>query len=107
MPWRLKQVIQEDDSGCAVACLAMVAGATYQAVASNFFVDLDKRGLTVGAMKEWLTQHGIAWIEKTRGEHLGVYLYEHNARMLKPFADVHIVTVQQKADLKHNHSFIM
>jgi hypothetical protein len=56
--------------------------------------------------KEFICEHRYSVIEK-RGTHYGD-VRDHNARMLVPFAPIHIVTVQQfKDDPKHTHAFVM
>lgn len=96
-------VPQRTENDCGTCCLAMVTGHTYEKVWSQF---RDLRGdMKVTFMVDYLTDCGLTVISKKVESFSCVQ--NSNKQMIKPFADIHIVSAQQYLDLKFNHAFVM
>jgi hypothetical protein len=102
---KIKYIAQQQDKGCVIACIAMVLGRDYWKVAKDFHVDLERKGINMRLAQEYLCDHGLSVIEKTAYGYPDVT--RSNKRMLIPFAPVHIVFIQQYADLAFNHAYVM
>lgn len=102
---KFKFVKQEDESGCAIACMAMILGKTYEEIVKSFYNDFKKQGIEIKWVIDYLSANGVTVIRK------GHYGYndreENNKRMIKPFADIHYISFQQFVDIEHNHAVIM
>jgi len=94
---KLKIVKQEQKFGCGVACLATILECDYWKVARCFRVQLDEEGVSAQDIADFLAGYGFDIISATA-------LYYSNGyntiskRILKPFADIHIVGVNAFID---------
>jgi hypothetical protein len=93
------------DHGCVLACLAMVLGRSEDDIDRDFRVDFNQKGVTCKVAQEYLTDQGLSVIDKTARSSNDIK--RHNKRMLTPFAQAHIVTIQPEVDCKANHSMVM
>lgn len=102
---KVKFVRQEDRRGCVIACLAMVLGKTYAEVVKDFYHDFTEEGFDLERACMYLADNGAQIIEKRR------LWYNRKdfsrAEILKPFAPVHIVSVQQFFDSESSHAVVM
>jgi hypothetical protein len=102
---KIQYVPQKDPAGCAVACMSMVTRIPYDKVKQHFLANFDKDGLHPDHTREFVCNEGFSAIETlSRGYN---NLASNNKHMARPFADVHIVTVQQKVDSRLNHAIVM
>ena len=102
---KIQYVAQKDPAGCAVACMSMVTGIPYDKVKQHFNANFEKDGLSPDHTREFVCDQGFSSVEATaRGYN---NLAGSNKRMSRPFADVHIVTVQPKVDSRLNHAIVM
>ena len=101
----MKIVRQEDENGCAIACLAMVLKKTYQQVRKDWRDDFLKDGLTTNQMVEYLADHNMTVVLKT----LLSYATKDSARdeMMRPFAPIHIINLKQFCDSPDDHVVVM
>lgn len=100
-------VRQEDKSGCAIACMAMVLGKTYQEVKSDLVGDFRDHGdgLTIDEVADYLSDHGFQSIHKATvfrgsGTNWG------REYLLEPFAPIHIVRIRFRFNTT-NHVVVM
>ena len=102
---KVKYVEQDEKNGCGIACLAMVLGTTYAEVRKHFETDFEKKGVPFDRLVEYLGEcgHQIVKKEVLNWEHVEFTRQE----MLKPFAPMHIVNVQQQFDSKDRHCVVM
>jgi hypothetical protein len=102
---KFKFVKQEQEHGCAIACIAMILGKTYEEIVRSFHNDFNKEGIRIDKVIDYLSANGVTVIRK------GHYGYEdrhkNNLRMLESFADIHYVSFQQFVDVDNNHAIIM
>ena len=102
---KISYVPQKDDYGCAVACISMVTGIPYDTVAKSFHANFKREGMAPDKTRDYILEHGFSAIEVIPSTYKNVPTI--NARLSKPFADVHIVTVQSFADSDLNHAVVM
>ncbi len=102
---RIRYVPQKHENGCAVACMAMVTGLSYEYIASRFEVNLEREGMLREHTRGFICDHGFAALEMIAYGTTDVRA--SNERLRRPFADVHIVSVLPKADSKMNHALVM
>lgn len=105
MKRKIRFVQQKHELGCAVASIAMVLDREYDEIDLLFERSFDKQGLKSEQVRSIVCEHGFSVIEKRADGFMNVQ--RSNERMLKPFADIHIVTAQPYADSKLNHCFVM
>lgn len=55
----IEYVAQRDDNGCGVACLAMIAGASYKEVRADFEEWHIEQGLAQSQLLMWLNRKGF------------------------------------------------
>lgn len=105
MTRKIRFVQQKHELGCAVASIAMVLGCEYDDVERRFGRSFDKQGLKTDQARSFVCDHGFSVIEKRADGFMDIE--RSNARMLQPFADVHIISAQPFADSKIHHCFVM
>lgn len=98
-------VKQEQEAGCAIACIAMILGKSYWDIEKSFLNDFSKQGIVIQNVIDYLSANGVTVIRK------GHYGYndreDNNKRMIKPFADIHYISFQQFVDVDNNHALVM
>jgi hypothetical protein len=83
----------------------MVTGTPYEKVDRHFGTDFNQDGLKSEITRSFVCDQGFSSIEAiSHGYHS---LADSNKRMSRPFADVHIVSVQPFADSDMNHAVVM
>jgi len=89
---------QKHARGCGVAVLSMLTGRDYDLVAATWcpHLDLEKQGLYLRGLDDYLTDHGYAVARKSR-----FYgMFSEGGAILRepwppnPFADVHVCEVE-------------
>lgn len=92
----MKIVRQEDENGCAIACLAMVLKKTYQQVRKDWKDDFLKDGVTMKNIVNYLANEGLTIVRKT----VPGYAHKDSAReeMMRPFAPMHIINIRPLYD---------
>jgi hypothetical protein len=102
---RIKFVKQLDDFGCVPACIAMITGQAYADVAKYFGNDFSRKGIGIDAALKYLADQGLDILSK----HIDFYNHKDFGRdeMFRPFADAHILIVQQFVDSKQTHALVM
>lgn len=96
-------VPQRTEDDCGIACIAMVTGKTYQEVGKHFHSL--RYGVKFKTACDFIMNCGVGLIMKTAECRLS---YAHsNAHMLLPFADFHIMSVNQFIDLSFDHCLVM
>jgi hypothetical protein len=102
---KIRYVRQEERAGCVVACAAMVTGESYREVAASFGSNLVDDGVNMDHARDYVCDRGFAAVEATAHGYMDVRA--SNRRMLRPFADVHIVRVLPKVDSTIGHALLM
>lgn len=102
---KIKYVRQKHRSGCAVACIAMITGLSYDAVKKQFQTNFEHGGMKPEHSRDFILEHGFSAIEVTPSTYKNVPTI--NKRLSKPFADIHFVSVQPFADSEVNHAIVM
>ena len=102
---KFKFVKQEDEMGCAIACIAMILGKTYEEVARSFLNDFSKQGIRIDSAISYLSENGVDVIRK--GHQGYANREDSNKRMIQPFADIHYISFQQFVDSDTNHAIVM
>lgn len=104
---QITYVKQEHAKGCVIAACAMLTGQSYAAVNAHFRGDRGEDGVELRHALRYLTDHGFAAHEVIAHGHLD--LRDSNRRMLRPFADAHLVNVLPCVtdDLDHGHALVM
>lgn len=98
-------VPQEEQFGCAVACIATVLGKTYDEISQTFENDFSVSGINLAQAIEYLGDAGYSIVHK--------YVTHYNNRefarkyMLTPFAPIHIVRIMPRFDSANGHLVIM
>lgn len=83
----------------------MVTGIPYDKVDRQFKTNFNDDGLKTDVTRSFVCDHGFSCVEAI--SHGYGSLAQSNKRMARPFADVHIVSVQPKADSEINHAVVM
>jgi hypothetical protein len=101
----IKLVRQEDPFGCAVACIAMVLGRTYESVKADWSNDFAKDGVTTNQITGYLGDAGCSVLYKN----LMNWNEKDFARkeMFRPFAPAHILCIKQLYDATIYHAVVM
>lgn len=105
MTMNIQHIVQEDPSGCLIACLAMVRGVDYYEVKAEFYGDFENEGIAIGKAMDYLADYGYSIIY--RRSHSTHHPKLGHKYMTEPFADVHIVEVKDFADTNHSHGVVM
>lgn len=101
---KFKFVKQEEECGCAIACMAMILGKSYEEIVKSFYNDFNKQGIKIEPVIEYLSGE----VDVVRKKHWGYSdRKESNKRMIIPFADIHYISFQQFVDSEINHAIIM
>ena len=61
---KFRFVRQEDENGCAAACMAMILGKTYEEVLKSFLNDFGKQGIQISPVISYLSENGVDVIRK-------------------------------------------
>jgi hypothetical protein len=101
----IKYVAQKHKSGCAVACMAMILDFDYDFIDSQFLQDFNKSGINKDPLVEYFTFNGLGCIAKIPVGFDQILI--QNKEMLKPFADIHFVSIRQAPDTKLHHAVVM
>lgn len=106
-PKKIQWVKAEQESGCGVACIAMILGMDYWSVAEKFQLGFDRRdrGLTPKQAMQFICDHGLTAVTKTVENY--DYKDQHRKEMLRPFADIHLVSFLPFFDSKSGHAVVM
>jgi hypothetical protein len=101
----MKLVLQQDDYGCAIACIAMVTGRTYEDVKQDWRTDVSREGIVTKDILNYLGDCGFSVIYKkiTHYDHKGFGRDE----MLRPFAPVHLLSARHYFDSANSHLVVM
>jgi hypothetical protein len=83
----------------------MVLGRSEDEIDKHFETDFDQKGIPPAVTKEYLIDQGLSVIEKSYCS--SIDRQKSNKRMLQPFADAHIVSVQEAVDAKSSHAVVM
>lgn len=102
---KIKLVRQEDDYGCAIACIAMVTGRTYKEIDFDFQNDFSKKALYLEKTLEYLGNEGFSIIHREIKRWNNINFARRE--MLKPFAPVHLLRTVDKFDSKSGHLVVM
>jgi hypothetical protein len=102
IPQKMKDETQSD---CAIACIAMILGCSYNAVYEDMYDDFEKNGVSFKRALEYLADHGLSVITKEWKCYQDIR--KNNKRMKEPFADIHLVRVRQYANKSMLHSMVM
>jgi hypothetical protein len=97
---KITLVKQKHKHGCGIACLSMVTGKDYDDIVKDFINDFDEEGMTTYTLIEWLGDYGFSVLFKE----IRCYVQKDFARayMLKPFTEIHIISLKWKADTTHH-----
>lgn len=88
-----------------MACIAMITGLAYDEVDKHFQTNFEHEGMYAEHSRGFICDQGFSAIEVLQHGYCG--LQAANKRMNRPFADVHLVSVQPFADSKINHAVVM
>lgn len=92
----VQYVRQEEIYGCAIACLAMITGQTYWEVKKdmNYWPDVGgKEGMSVDFVGASYLFEKFGYVAQTKYPTVG-YTQAKRENWIKPFAEIHIVSVQ-------------
>lgn len=106
-PKKIKYIKQLDEKGCVPACIAMITNQSYKEVTKKFFMDFNKEGLTHEKALEYLLNYNLSPVAIMLDRITLESKNEHCKSLIKPFADIHIITSQPWADDDINHCSIM
>jgi hypothetical protein len=101
----LKYVEQEQDYGCAVACIAMITGEPYAEVEKCFREDFSREAMKPEAAREYICDRNFSAVEKRHYGYADVRVMDRI--MSLPFAPVHMVNVLPYINAKYGHSVVM
>lgn len=101
----INYVQQEHAKGCVVAACAMITGQSYRAVNAHFSGDREEAGLPYKLALQYITDHGFAALEVL--PHGYNQVGDSNRRILRPFADAHLVNVVPKINSDIGHALVM
>lgn len=105
MPIKIKYVAQKHEYGCAIACLSMITGINYDEIEKKFQANFDKKGLDISYSIKFLIDNGF---DVCRKEVIAFSNIEKaKARLLIPFANIHLLSMQPYVDSKTNHAVVM
>lgn len=96
-----------DEYGCGVACLAMVMGTTYSDVAMRFATNFNLKSFKPKWYETFLYDHGCTIIKKRLRVGVHIASAYMSGVMLKPFAPIHIVSINQSAEWEICHAVVM
>lgn len=102
---KFKFVKQEEECGCAIACIAMILGKSYDEIRKSFKGDFQKDGIETEKSLYYLSENGVDTIRKMPYGY--VDREASNLRMIKPFADIHFVSIKQFSNSNSNHALVM
>lgn len=102
---KVRHVRQEQPAGCLAACCAMIAGISYREAARQFGADFDKAGGDLKSARRFALDHGFGVVEVVA--HGSRDVRASNRRMLRPFADLHVLRVEPKIDSAVGHAVVM
>ena len=98
-------VLQKEDKGCVIACIAMILGKTYDEVRTDFYQNFNKKGINANRCIDYICEFGYSVVKKEKVP------YHRNTKanleMIKPFADSHIVIIQEFFDNPVSHAIVM
>jgi len=95
----MRYIKQKDKYGCAIACLAMVTGVSYDEILSMFPKGLPDRGISTEFQgRSILFEHGF--LSMTFYKTIS-HTQEENKEFGKPIAPIHIISVITNADTSH------
>lgn len=98
-------VMQEDSNGCGLACIATVLNKPYQELKRHFHNDFEENGISLEGVMDYLGDAGLSIVYKTIRNYGRIDFALHE--LLKPFAPIHIVRLQDKFDSSIGHLIIM
>jgi len=99
---KFRYVSQKYENDCAVACLAMITGYSYEKVDKRFNY---KKGIKFSKSVDYLQYQGIGIIIK---EWIGCQNINYNNKLMaQPYADIHLISVKQYADSPYHHAIVM
>jgi hypothetical protein len=100
-----KCVIQEAEFGCIPACVSTILQISYEQTIKCFSTDFDKQGIDIKFAADYLAGLGFSCISKFADYYNN---YEFVSReILKPFADIHIVSIIETIESITGHGIIM
>lgn len=106
-------VVQEQKRGCGAACLATILEVDYWTVANAFQADLNEEGLSGQILMDYLAGYGFDLVSKAAIYYGNGYKIISD-RILRPFADIHILAGYQsieatrgKSEISNGHWLIM
>jgi hypothetical protein len=102
MTRKIKWVHQEDDFGCAFACLAMITGQTYEHV-KHELIECYHKGITDEVIDEYLADKGYFIARRKRF----VQWRGNKEGWAAPFAPVHLVAVLCSYEAETEHVVVM
>ena len=95
-------ILQKDSHGCAVACIAMVSGYSYEYVRQYYSgKDFTKAGITFFDYAEFFVDHGISCNWKWPSWQAKGLNLKRETWPPKLWADLNLVIVMTKNDMSH------
>jgi hypothetical protein len=95
---KFKYIAQKHKSGCAIACIAMITGESYDNVASKFHSDLDEKGVDTAHTIDYLINKNLSPVTIMLDRATIETKNQFCKNLYKPFADIHIFRVIPWAD---------
>ncbi len=102
---KIKLVPQKEEAGCLIACIAMILSLDYDDVREDFLNDFAKKGIKAERAIEYIANTGRQIVHKET-TFFNVKTFS-NEQMLKPFAPIHMLRVQQCFDSVDTHAVVM
>jgi hypothetical protein len=101
----MRLVRQPEEHGCAIACLAMVLGTTYEKVRNQWLNDFSEEGVELEKTMNFLGEKGYSLVHK-EVRNWGNHNFGRK-EMLKPFAPIHLVKIIPQFDAPSGHLVVM
>lgn len=96
--FEIKEIVkQEEKHGCVAACIATILQTDYRSIIRCFKTDFEKQGLDLKHAANFLAGYGFDIVRKD-AFFFGNGYATITSRMLKSFADIHIVSAMHYAE---------
>ncbi len=98
-------VMQEDTNGCGLACIATIVNQPYQSLKRHFHNNFEDTGISLEGVMDYLGDAGFSLVYKAIRNYAKIDFALDE--LLKPFAPIHVVRIQDKFDTEMGHFIIM
>ena len=102
---KIKLVKQREGNDCGICVLSTILNKPYEKVKNDFYKDIIEDGISLDDAINYLGDHSCSLVYKT----LTNYQNKDTAKdeMLRPFADIHVLSVRPYVDADMYHMVLM